>query len=436
MKRGVGFILAVALWLVAATAAQADNPFDADDKGLFAPPGSTPAITDDHIQRLAATDGVSLAHAERVLEAQLRAGDIAGDLRALLDDKFAGIWLDRTEARFKIGVADPDSVEKIAAYLDNNDIGDIAEIANVRSTFAELEVVQQRWIEDHKHELGKPGLNIAIDSKRNAVFARVRDDLPQATLASLAQEAEATIANGPRIVVEQVPAERFTSVRPTACNNSIKACDVPWRGGTGIFHDSARLNPGLCTSGFVTQGNGPNGYLFLLTAGHCLRGHSNGSQWDQRQANGQVRRVGYQHNWVDQNYDAGIIRFNSPYFQQWYLGTVVWNRTDFYPLYGVWWPVQGAWLCRTGITTATVCGVNNQVNITVDLPNGLGQIHPHHGYVENASCTHGGDSGGPWLYLNLAAGIHTHGADCPYPLAYYQIFQTAASVMNVHLQHY
>ena len=178
--------------------------------------------------------------------------------------------------------------------------------------------------------------------------------------------------------------------------------------GGGIrLHDSGLGN---CTSTGIGK-KGTN--YFLITAGHCL-------QYDGSYVYQDSSIVGVDHtsgNYA--NIDVGLVRITSaspiPRYATNYFYELAENKTDYdRRITGSSTPIQGQFVCKSGITTGVTCGNISTLKTTYSVTNGsvpgtrnVAKVTP----LSGVDYSQGGDSGSitydPSTYK--VVGIHSGG---------------------------
>lgn len=212
------------------------------------------------------------------------------------------------------------------------------------------------------------------------------------------------------------------------CSISLRNCDPPLRGGTGL----ANINSTLCTYGFRVHGLS-TGNDYVLSAKHCNT--SIGTDRYAMTANGVKMYVGKVHSQYSANGgDAALVSI---------LNTAYWgSRNNMIFVEASPWLVRdtayyissspgrsaslpgGANLCHTGASAATTCG----------LYLGYDPANANFGMVDYASCP--GDSGGPVFRSHAAYGLHAgairtdESISCEYNTAGHAVYQFIGPAME------
>ncbi|MDO8185803.1 S1 family peptidase [Conexibacter sp. JD483] len=375
-------------------------------------PGVMPTEPDAAtVKQLAEHDRVSVAHAEQVLKVQAKGGNLGTDVKERLGSEFAGVWLDRKEGRWKVGVISDDAGSKIQDLLSQRGIAEETSLVRVDRTDDQLRELAAKWEATHPVKSNDQQW-VLIDHENNAVRVKVPNDLDPKALAALRSDA------GPGVEIESVPPVQLMT-EDDACNIAVKGCDAPARGGVKFGTNSV-----TCTAGFMTIGTGGRNY-FMLTAGHCLENDPIGAQVDLVSIGNVWRYFGVTHNFlhIPGGVDTGIVRYAGA--NSWWSSVadavVAWTVDEYRLIWG-WYAVsQGEWVCHSGITSGIQCG---NVVAPVDAT----------GRVAVAACSKGGDSGGPWIVGYGAAGIHSSSTpgDCVVPeTSWYTQIDFASNPMHV-----
>ena len=210
------------------------------------------------------------------------------------------------------------------------------------------------------------------------------------------------------------------------------ACDPPLRGGVWINEGNTyNYSTGYCSGGFIGRAT-TDGTRLLITAGHCVQGYS--GAWGEKQPafpgyDGNIHTVGsaWSQSILGSAGDMGAVIINNvsgwnP--QHWVAvtaggsGTAHPTATDLQytidrvdPGNAADVPVSGsppgAYLCHTGATSGTECGIVIESGDSVSYIGGT--IVGNLGKVNFTVCQ--GDSGGPVYVNHTAFGIEVAGSD-------------------------
>jgi streptogrisin B len=172
-----------------------------------------------------------------------------------------------------------------------------------------------------------------------------------------------------------------------------------------------------CSVGFNVISSG--GTFYFLTAGHC---GSTATAWYTDA--GLTTYIGPTVNWSFPGNDYALVRYDNPAVS--HPGTA--GGID---ITGAATPPVGARVIRVGGTTGIHSGTVTALNATVNY--GSGGIVS--GLIQTNVCAEPGDSGGPLLYGNLAAGLTSGGSGtCSSGgTTFYQPVTEALSAYNVNV---
>ncbi|MFI0420716.1 S1 family peptidase [Spongiactinospora sp. 9N601] len=344
-----GLVLAAGALILSATPVQA-RP---------APPAQPPG----QIESMQRDLGLTADQAVRRLAAERRAADLAPVLRTRLADRFGGSWVDETGA-LVVATADAADVRALAA-------------AGARPVVVSRSMATLEAIVGVLNRAPRPGPEIRgwhVDVRSNSVVVLAAD--------TAAGKAFARSGGVDRTAVRI----ETTAERP-----------VPYsevRGGDGILIGSKR-----CLLGFTVRRQQTQGFV---AAGHCgkagdpvysfpaLNGAGDAAS---REPIGVVEAASYpgdDYMWVslDPKLKAvGVVG------RQW--PTPVAGSTEAPP---------GSLICRYGSTTTFHCGNVQQLNATVNYPEGTVT-----GLTRTNVCAEPGDSGGPFMTNGQAQGFMSGG---------------------------
>lgn len=415
--------------LVVASALTGLGPASAD-------PGVTPAAAPDPVVAyLASERGVSLGEAERRIDWQHQAPQLAADVeRALGAGRFGGVWIGRDDDRLKVGVvtapatgvaaAEAATVATVAAARG---LGEAADAVPVRHSLTSL-TTANTWLRDQLVRVNKDA-PAALAAGYTTAGNAVRLGVP----------AELTVAQ--RDVVDQAR-QRFGSmlveyantVRVTSEACSSLYCDPPLRAGVRIY------NPG-CTLGFLGRSQS-DAKLYAFTAGHCVDDNPSSTIYQTHFSDGSVHNIGPRHNFVlSGTGDMAIIRVTNEAgwrARAWVYvrastgqdGVAGTSRDESYPIWADDVSSDEMRICKSGIGQSTSCGRVKELGVTVHYDNENVTVG---GLARTSYCSLGGDSGAPVFASNRAYGIHVAGADgC---VAFYQGIREAENLMNVNVAH-
>lgn len=391
--------------------------------GLAAPPIAGASVDRSEAEDFAQEHGISKHEATVRLDWQERASALTDRTRAAVGRKFAGVWIDKSTGRVKVGLvgADKDALMSVRARLKAVGLQTGGEIVTVRRSEAALNAavdwLSTRFSEIHNESAPNP-LTAGVRSDRNAVELSLpaNNNLTRQQ-ASLVREAQAKYGDALTFGRYAQPP------KPDACSTGASApplyCDPPLRAGIYIFADFA------CTGAFLGRSR-TDGVLYQFTAGHCREAALN---WSTNFAtNGSTHVIGPFHNAVnDSRGDAGILRVNNP--SGWNARAWVFvtrssdtTRDEAYRITSDSTSAVNQRVCITGASRGSSdCGTVQAVNVSANGVNGL---------IQATYCRQPGDSGGPIYASHSAKGLHHGGSGCT---GYYQDIRRAENLMNVNV---
>jgi streptogrisin C len=223
----------------------------------------------ESVQYLKATYGVGEAEAMRRMELQRRSPELAARLAARHSDVYAGLSIDQDGGgALVVRATDP---ARLTAAL----AADTAWRGPAPSDAGRLRVERARWsLHDLQAEATRltkaldagPGKPVAVfvDQAANRVVVQ-HVDKPSAAATGRAQAAVGA-RPGMATVETWQPEEPKASYPQSYCNPMM--CDPPMRGGVRLDIQREDGSWGGCTSGFNVIGS--NGWVYVLTAGHCV----------------------------------------------------------------------------------------------------------------------------------------------------------------------
>lgn len=411
---GLGAAIGLATALVAVPVGH--RPAAAD---LLKTAADPPVTTDDPAAaRLAVDWGVGLAEAQLRMQRQLRLDAFESDVRALLGERFGGIWIDHARGgQIRVGSVAPVPADQIRQLAAGHNLADVTVAVPVL------------YGQDRLQQMGAE-LSTLLDAANNgAVHAAglgIRTDL---NAVELVLPAQVPLTPAQHQFVGQAHASYGLAIRLSyslddtiamAC--AFPHCDQPMLGGVQIETDRGR-----CTAGFVTVSRGLVWPMaqYVLTAGHCVDGDPSAT-WYGRHADRSRQRLGVRAASVlGAGGDAGTILMGwlgsspppswpaQPWFYRW--SALI--GSSFVPGGAIavrswapspWrWPRVGGYVCKSGATTATTCGRVTAFGVSVKYSN---LSVPIHGLTRATLCVRPGDSGGPvYTTLGYAEGLVSGG---------------------------
>jgi hypothetical protein len=359
--------------------------------------------------------GISPARASQAIsvQSQVAATGLVSKLEAAMAHEYAGVWLEPAAARLHIGVASPASRRMAEEVVTRAGLVPDVTMTPVRSTWAALIATQHQWNRKLAHLLGRAEVRTGLDAQSNAVVVTLGSSVSPRERAALEREAPTADVN---IAVTVTPSAKIIAKdenNTTKCNKFTKndaECNPTLTSGVTI----ANLPGLLCTAGplAIPKATASKGETYLLTAGHCLNRGGIGSKWYAWNRAVESKEIGPVAEFLKATKgDVGAIRIANPGY--WVTTnskdpvlaeTAEWsvkNPEPSYEVAGQAVAAQNQIICVEGQTTGQSCG-------TVGLTNTQStflQLNPDERYevegiVEvNGTRTIGGDSGGPFLFI-------------------------------------
>jgi streptogrisin C len=309
----------------------------------------------DLTERVAADLGISAEQARARLEAGEQWAALSGDLLDRLGDRYAGAELtfggDGIPEAFEVYAVDPTDADLA------NDSGPLpVRLVAVRSSLADL-TRAARAIADQVGGLER----IAFDFPTNSLIARP-DPAVQAAWTSDDIERITVAARAAGTRVSFAPEE--LEFREQTCNVSV--CDPPIRAGTRIWS----ANGVGCTAAFVAarSGSPANDPVWIMTAGHCVRGAGDSTGWKMIHSSGSQYWIGSGglHQYVTPagaGPDWGLIYLNATYTQRANAANWVVAPGNSQHAITSWsGPFAGETVCFSGATSGIHCGTVTRMN--------------------------------------------------------------------------
>lgn len=388
-----------------------------------APMADNPNPRAAEIRAIQASYHVSNEQAEHNLAVQHRGTkiNVVDQLELALDGEFAGVWFDNEAGEFVVPVAVAGFPE---AAIQNRKAVVRAEFAaaaldgayrtvEVEHSRSELEVAQAKLDRSLEPFFEGQVLQTALDPAANAVVVRIAAGADDATM----KEIQSAVADaGVKVEVREAP-DAFFKVGRNGCNEAMRLCDLPVRGGAFIYPGPYWLNgqevTNICTAAF--RANGWDGRKYILTAGHCVleNGKPGGAPiWSTFTVDTALQRhtIGTTSQWHWPGKDWAKIDATGSWADTppWPTVLAYWGGPHEYPIVGEAKSYKGQTLCHVGANTGTSCGIVREANVTVQYSGGE-QLNSMFEVGGKGLCQGGGDSGGPWVASNIALGIHSGG---------------------------
>jgi hypothetical protein len=224
--------------------------------GTRVPTATTLVAASESIAYLRKRYGLSEAEAVRRIELQQASTDLAAKLAETFPQEYAGMWLDQAAGGvLKVGMTAPEKLAPaVAGFADASSVRAVPAKQSLRKL---TETAQQIAA-----DLGvAPGGAVAVDVPGNSVVVTtgdtVRADHPR--LAAL------LAAKGARVQASEQGDTVEKSCDPLHC------AQAPMRGGIRLDVPRDDGTVGGCTAGFNLR-SATTGALYVLIAGHCVRG--------------------------------------------------------------------------------------------------------------------------------------------------------------------
>jgi hypothetical protein len=371
-------IVAVAVALMAV--ASATSPGAADEGSSE----SGDPYADDH-RAFAAYAGISEAEAREYESLTDAVRDLANRARREHPSTFAGVYRDPSDPDSVVVMFTKNAQGSMESVSTDFPQPDLLKSQVAQYTLGQLESVQEQMvaISETLQEQGVEFVTIGIDVPSNRVAVEVSEPtLAQRELIEAVAEA---------VTVRDAPALELT-----VCS-SRQACAPELRGGIEITNTAFR-----CSSGFEATRAGQS---VLVTAGHCFRQGGN-TVLHSGVIIGNVSGRAYNHLgdndalWMTQG--SGIASYWQP--SNWIYATNTTTEYSITRVNGKFTETVGDPVCRTGITTARVCGKVTAVNVLVYVQE-TDSVWRIAGQNKADMCALPGDSGGPVYYAGRGYGL-------------------------------
>lgn len=305
------------------------------------------------------------------------------DLSSRFSDSFAGLWI--ADGHMHIAFTDSATAQSQRQHSNNT-------VVAATHSLKELRAVQN--VMDNQIDLPNTRITrIYIDIPANVVRVALLPGTPAAERRRLQE----LVTDRSTIAFET---KDFAHIARCASIH----CDDPLRGGNRIA-----MSRGFCSGGFTARSRQDN-KLYLITAGHCLRGQN---------AKGDVKAymikdrswhvIGKRHNSIfGKTGDIGIIGIDDTADwkpRHWVRvfpsqGNPATVRDDEHSITSAADAVVGSYVCKTGASTRTTCGKVTATGVTANYG---GLIVKDFTTVSLKACQ--GDSGSPVFKNHTAYGI-------------------------------
>jgi hypothetical protein len=382
-------------------------------------PASASARPSPEVVALANLRHITITQAQQWLTSQARAEAVAPAFQRQLGAQFAGIWLDAAHpGRIKVATTGRlGAVTQIAMNMGPG-VAELVDPVQASASLADLNAVQTDVVNTLRGIRGTTGFAVEVQPQRGASVLTLG---PHASSLPAVQQVITTLRtrHGARLMIIHGRGE------PTAAACAGPYCDAPLRGGVQID----RINVKSCTAGFIAkQGTA----RYVITAGHCLTPNLT---WWSRFANSDSHYIGLATSAWFPGFDFGAIKVTNPKWgspQPWVYRRPPLNVSETYPIQGMATAIPFSFVCHTGMSSGTRCGLVTSTSVWVSYSNGgfvVGVVK-----VSNSlACA--GDSGGP-VYVSkkaygLLSGGSTEAGVCGNTWFYYPI---AVALANLNMQ--
>jgi hypothetical protein len=348
----------------------------------------------------------SRAVADAEVQAVVGATNAPEKIEAALGSDFAGIWFDNANSHLVVGLASDTSraiAEQAAAAAG---VSAYVEEKSVRSSWTELLAAQEAWNAKLSTLIKGQEASTSLVPASNAVSVALSSAVPSSTIATLEDEASTASVNTLVNIVAPSGLEA-TPDSTTSCYHPY--CNKPIAPGVEIYSEPEGGTLASCTSGPLAVG--PNGYTYMITAGHCAEAKyiTETGYWSSCYANGYscgaIGKVAVGSTHLNEWGDFTAVLINSAFWtnageEPLFGDTAEWKTNTSYNVVGEESSYQGLANCHAGWHSGEQCGTVLAVNVTVTIsysPHGKSEPIAVHGLVEDSACTDAGDSGGPWF---------------------------------------
>lgn len=256
----VGSLVVVAL--LGGTAAAAPG-------GATEPPTDAPITSiRESLDYLMTTFHTTEAEALRRLKLQARSADIVAAVRTAVGDDLLDVWMDQSDGGRLVFLTSRPADVQAALGADFTPI----QVRLVQSRFSAAELTAaETTVKARVDAIGEA--KVGIDRRNETIRVRY-EGTDQAVAARIKLAAGSQVpaemlgsgsakAGVPVVVVAAGPPNTDGE---RACD--ILACDTPMRGGVRMHIRRDDGSFGSCTAGFNVRGS--NGWVYILTAGHCV----------------------------------------------------------------------------------------------------------------------------------------------------------------------
>jgi len=398
--------------------------------------------------------GISSSGAMQAIEAQgaIAHADVNRGLESALGSAYGGVWFEPASAKLHVGVTSQAAVQTANTVAQAAGVAANVTATPVRFSMAQLLAAQRRWNRRLAALFAREEVTTGIQPDHNAVAVNLSSTVPASERGALEREASAdavnvTIALAGAPLTTRAEAKECNIFPFADCNPSITPGVEIWSKPTcnlvgnfmgrkffptkeqcenrkmfrrGVEGEWERTSA-ECTAGPVAIPEANRTRRVLLTAGHCIaKAGGEGSEWFAFKRNLEEPLVGkagkFENGGLEEEKkgDFGEI----PIEAGWRTGkannpvlavTAEWKKEEEtrYKVKGLREPIVSTINCHEGSTSGEWCGKIKTVNLTVTYGGNTKE-----GLVEEEKAiSEGGDSGGPWLFVEannevLMEGIH------------------------------
>jgi hypothetical protein len=336
-------------------------------------------------------------------EAEIARTRAVTKLEAALGDAFGGVWFEPSTGQLHVGVTSPASRRNAEAVAEQAGVAGIVAETPVRSSWAQLEVAQERWARRLADLFDRAEAATSLRPKYNAIEVQLGSEVQASSRAEIEKEAAAEGAN---VLVEVSPREHLRVIEQARCNEfaANKAyCDPTIVAGVTIIHEDETTEP--CTAGPVvlpvdrsTAAKATE--RLLLTAGHCIA--TGLKKWFSFNKKPTKLEIGAAGSYLNGHAgDIGVIKIDNPgsWSQAGFIPVVPtiapWNKElpEPFPVLYEQDPTEGLETCISGQTSGRLCGKVLKVKQTFANASRIAEVNV---------TTKGGDSGAPWYSKTFA----------------------------------
>ncbi|MFG2169311.1 chymotrypsin family serine protease [Micromonospora chersina] len=223
--------------------------------------GSSEPRLYESLEYLKTTYNVDEAEARRRLELQSRASGLADRARAAVGEELLDVWMDQAGGgKLTLLTSEPDRVRTALGGSADAQV----RLVKSRFTAAQLEAARR---EVSTRLAGVEDVAVSLDRRSESIQVRYFTGPGRADAGDVRRRSGSQTAGRVSIQVDIRPRPPVGEQR--SCD--IMACDTPMRGGLRLHIKRDNGGWGSCTSGFNLRGSSGsgNGWVYLLTAGHC-----------------------------------------------------------------------------------------------------------------------------------------------------------------------